>query len=344
MKRTQLRIASFFLTFATLFPAQSRATDDNAAAAEQLFREALDLMTQRKFDQACPLLAESQKLDPGYGTLMHLGDCYINIGKTASAWAAYTQGADIGQQQKQAEREKTARKKATDIESKLSRLIIDVPPELVTEGFVVRRNGQEIGQALWRRPLPIDPGKHEIEASAPNKIAWKAFVEVGADGQTQTIVVQKLDDVPPPPPPPVSSQPPPIAPPLAPPLPPPLPPPPPPPSTMHRAVVGGIVLGSAGLVAMGVSVGIGASARARYDEAAPYCKTVDLCHPEGLVIRNDAIDLARVGTAVFIGGALATAAGVVMFVVAPRGKRAEPPKTALHVGFAPDSVSIQGTF
>ena len=92
-----------------------------AALANQLFDDAEKLMAVDRVSEACPKYAESQRLDPQLGTLLHLGVCYGKVGKTASAWASFKDAADMAAR-KHDERESVARQYIADLEPRLSRL------------------------------------------------------------------------------------------------------------------------------------------------------------------------------------------------------------------------------
>lgn len=316
----RILVAACISSMVVAFAPSVHGADGEAAAAEQLFHEALKLMGKGQYEEACPRLAESQKLDPGYGTLMHLGDCYVKVGKTASAWASYREAVDAAKQSKQSAREKAAQKKADALEPKLSKLTIDVPKEVVVTGLVIRRDGKEVGEVLWRTPSPIDPGKHEIEATAPGKLPWTTSVEVGENENAKVVVTAlanaqtvKKDDGP------KKSK------------------------KLHPMTIGGIIAGGVGLAAMGASVGVGFASRSRYDDSATHC-TNNLCDAEGLVIRDDALSIANIGTGVFIGGAVVAAAGIVLVIVSPPAKVLDDQKTAVRLRMSPGNLFVEGSF
>src|ERR1700677_967970 len=153
------------LSLGTLAPGRAFAQDASSqAAAQALFEQARQLMADGKFAEACPKLVESERLDPGAGTLLNLGHCYEKNGQTASAWVTFKDAAAAAELKHRADWSKRARERATALEAVISKLTIDVPPEARVAGLQVRRDGVEVGSAVWGTPIPTDPGDHAIEA------------------------------------------------------------------------------------------------------------------------------------------------------------------------------------
>lgn len=150
-------------------------------AAEALFQQARNLMDAAQDAAACPKLEESQRLDPGVGTLMYLALCYERVGKTASAWSTYRVAASAARNARQLEREGIAKSRADALEPRLSRLVLRVPAQHAP-GLTVMRDGVALGQAAWNVGVPVDPGTHHIAASALHYLPYAASVEVPPDG------------------------------------------------------------------------------------------------------------------------------------------------------------------
>src|SRR5262245_6044422 len=89
-------------------PATLRAQSSDSAAAQALFDEAKALMAAGKAQEACPKFEESQRLDPGSGTLTNLAKCYEDTGRIAAAWSMYLEAASAARAAGNAERENVA--------------------------------------------------------------------------------------------------------------------------------------------------------------------------------------------------------------------------------------------
>ncbi|WP_437727330.1 hypothetical protein [Sorangium sp. So ce861] len=319
-------------------PSRAQAGGD-AAAAEVLFEQAIALMRQGDYEQACPRLAESQRLDAGVGTLLYLAACYERLGKTASAWATYREAADAARRQGQADRERQAREGAAATEARLSRLLVEVPAGSAAPGLSVRRNGQELAAVLWGTAMPVDPGAYTVEASAPGRLPWSTTAAVDPASGTVTVTVPPLAAAPPPP----GARPAAPAGAAAAQAAPPARPAPREAAGMPAQRLAAIIAAGAGVVGIGVSVGLGFGARARVEEAAPYCDG-DTCDDTGIAIRGDAIDLAQAGTVVFLVGAAAVAAGGILWFTTPSPAANAAGRPAVHVGLGPTGLSLGGRF
>jgi serine/threonine-protein kinase len=175
-------------------PARAQSSDD-AATAQALFDAAKKAMEAGDFETACPKFAESQRISPGTGTLTGLALCHEKQGKTASAWAEFLDVATKAQRANQAERASFAKQHASDLEPKLSKLTITVDPDTAKlAGLAVKRDDQPVRSATWGVALPVDPGKHTIEATANGKQKWTTEIEVGDQADSKSVSVGPLED------------------------------------------------------------------------------------------------------------------------------------------------------
>jgi serine/threonine-protein kinase len=182
------------LAIAPLARAQSAA---DKAAAEALFDEGKRLRDQKRYAEACPKLADSQRLDPAVGTLLNLALCYKEAGQTASAWSTYREAAAQAAAAHQADREQLARDEAAALETKLTKLVIEVAPEVAKiPGVEVKRDGAVVPQGLWGVAAPVDPGVRSIDVTAPGKKPLHMDAKAEGAGATAKVVVSALEDDP----------------------------------------------------------------------------------------------------------------------------------------------------
>jgi hypothetical protein len=162
-------------TFETIVLAEG-ANDDQEAAT--LFRQAKELMDEGRFAEACPKLDRSRTLDPQVGTTLNLALCYERLGKTASSWAMWLDGAAEAAAKGQRERETLARNRAGQLEARLLRITIFVAPQADLEMIELKLDGVSVPMARWGAPIPVDAGPHWVQAAAQGKRPWAESIEV----------------------------------------------------------------------------------------------------------------------------------------------------------------------
>jgi hypothetical protein len=297
-------------TFAAALAVPSAARAQNAsdqAAAEALFRDGRKLYDEGRYPDACAKFAESQRLDPAPGTLLNLAGCYEKNGQTASAWATFKSAVSAAHQKGRSDWEDLARQRAAALEPSLSKLtiVVDAP----VEGLVVRRDGQEVGRAEWGTAIPVDPGRHVVEASAPQRRTQRQSIDVAPRGSTATVNVGELArDTSAGGSGPVDA-----------------------PHDGGTQRVVGLALAGAGVVGLGVGAALGLVAMNKENDALDHeCNAQDLCSPRGVQLGQDAKSAATASTIAFGLGAAAVTGGLVLYFSAPRHSTA-PATVGLRV-------------
>jgi len=288
----------------------ARADERDPAAAQALFDQGVELVSAGKFAEACPKLAESQRLDPGIGTQFHLANCYEQVGRVASAWALFLEVASVARASNQSDRENVASARARKLESRLPRLTLSVTDARRLPGLEIRRDGSAVGSAQWGTPMPIDPGSHELTVSAPGRKTATQTVTL-REGEKQTFEVPELAAAPVEPATATAT-----AEPAA-------PSEPPPEQAGSRPTALILGLGGLGLVGVGVGTAFGLMARSDYKDSKQHCRVDDpnLCQPEGMALRESAIKNGNISTVAFVVGGVALAgAGVLWLVTGSSGE------------------------
>jgi hypothetical protein len=309
MIRKTLCATALLFSLGSVFDS-SLARAGDAATAEALFREGRALMDAGNYAAACPKLAESYAQDAATGTLLALGMCQERAGQTASAWATYSEAAGRAKRDGRTDRERAARDHMAALEPKLARLTISVDPSTsALPGLSVRRDGHEIGAGAWGTSVPIDPGEHVIEATAPGRRAFSTKIDVAAQAGAQAVQIPALDLEP-------SSAPAAAAPVVA-----------GPgsddteaPRTVAPLRVPGLIIGGVGLVTLGVSgvFALRASSLNSDSKADGHCDAQNQCDDVGGAMRDDAKTAANVATVTVLAGGALTALGVTLFLLKPR--------------------------
>lgn len=343
LRATAIGLGLVFAGFPTLPCAAQGAAGQ--AAAEALFKQGRDLMAKGQYGEACPKFAESERLDPAPGTLLNLATCYEKGGQIASAWVTYKEAASSARKAGQEDRARMARDKAAQLEPKLPTLTIVVPTAAQRSDLLLKRDGEIVGHAEWGVAIPVDPGAHVVEASAPGAKTWQGRVEVAALGLKESVEVPLLEPLHEGPPnvaTPGPSAPAPVAPiptassiALAPAV----------PVRAHgsgQRVVGwiGLGIGVAGLAVGGV---FGALALSDNNDAKARCLGT-VCDSQGYTETADAKHAATASTIAFVAGGAITAAGLVLLITSPSDMRVETARLGIAplVGAGTGGAMLQG--
>jgi tetratricopeptide (TPR) repeat protein len=299
-KRAGLAVFTLLVEFAPVNVARADTPPADKATADALFDEGHRLLAEGRAAEACPKLEESQRLDPATGTALNLGDCLEKIGRAASAYVAFGDAATLARRVGDNARAEEAERRAEALQPKLVRLAVNVPEASRFKGLAVSRDGQPLPPTQWGMPVPVDPGDHVVEATAPGRTPWRKTVPLTIPG-TAHVTVPPLAEVQHPPP-------------------------------RGRAVqrVVGIAVGSAGLAALGVGIGFAVAAATTDSESKKYCLPEDSnkCYAKGVALRNDAITYADTSTVVTSIGAVALATGVTLLILARSSRPPEKPARA----------------
>lgn len=309
--------------------AKAQTSPADAAAAQALFDDAKSLMKAGHYDQACPKLEESQRLDAGGGTLVALALCYEALGRTGSAWATWNAALSGARSEHRPDREAMAQEHIRALDEKMPRVRVVVPAP-VAPGLEVRRDGELLGPAQWGTAVPIDPGTHAFDARAPGKQPWHDSLAVAEGHGNYEVDVPPLKDAAPAPVvPPPAAAPSPSPPPAA---PPPAPAPPVEPATSSesgalRATA--YVTGGVALVALGIASGFAISASSKWSSAHSACPD-DRCPSTADVSEGStAGSQADVASAMFAVGGASAAVSIILFLAS--GQHDHPRTGSLHV-------------
>jgi hypothetical protein len=312
--------------------------------AETLFREGKTLMESGDYSHACPKLAESFRQDPATGTLLALAQCQERAGHLASAWATYSEAAARARAEGRSDRDQAARERGSALEPRLSRLTVELADEVASlPGLIVKRDDERLPSAAWGSAVPVDPGKHTIEVTASGKRPFRRTIEIGPEKDQQTVRVSALEAGDPG----GASN----------------------PSGQRQGATetpatgsaddrgalssssplktAGLIVGGAGVIGLGIGsvFGLKASGLNSDSNANGHCDSTG-CDSTGYDLRNDALDAARVSTALFIVGGVLVAGGVTLYFVG--GSPAERPTSRVAltpiVGPAHAGVWLHGGF
>lgn len=305
----------------------------HAAEAEQRFRDGKKLMSEQRYREACEAFETSNRLDPALATLMNLADCREKNAQLQSAWTAFLEAErQTRDDARRATLNKTAKARATKLESRLSYLTVSVARGSDIAGLTLTRNGVPFDEGLWNTAIPVNGGTYVIGGRAPGHQEWSTTVTVPDErGQISVDVprFKQVDRLVAPAPREDASGDPAIRGAAA-----------RPGSAFTRRRKLGLATGVAGLLAVGGGVLLGTQANGFAQDAADRCPTVTGCaradEADALVERARTRAL-HANIAYGVGGAAVVAAAILWLAGAPEQAAT---RTAVAPVLTPASVGL----
>jgi hypothetical protein len=312
------RVASCaaFVVSCVATAAPARADESDAAAAEALFLSARELMAHGHFDDACPKLEASQRLDPALGTMLNLAFCYESRGQLASAWALYRDAGALAERQGEIARGRFATEHAALLADRLPTIEIRAARE---DDVKITRDGARVEPAVLGARIPVDPGKHVVRATGAGRVPWETVVIVDAQTRHTVVDVPVLEREPasapeighdrererereesvPPPRAHTSED-------------------APPSFGVQRTAA--VALGGAGVVGAVTGTVFGAIAISKWNDATHnHCRDLR-CDDTGLSLSRDARTSSNASTFAFVVGGAAIAGAATLWLTAPRAR------------------------
>jgi hypothetical protein len=199
--RSQALIGAAWAVFVSVLgvakPARAAdVSDTDRQIAQSLFDEGRTLLETGKVSEACPKFAESQRLDPGGGTLLNLALCLELAGRTASAWARYQEAVALAVRDSRKDREEFARVHLRTLGPKLTRVVVIVPPALAAQDPIVQLDGSRLAREAWGTAIAVDPGTHLVESQTTTTPRWESKLDASDEGRAYRIEVGSAASLP----------------------------------------------------------------------------------------------------------------------------------------------------
>jgi len=308
------------LVVALALPGVARADETPAQRADRLFNEGNALANAGDFAAACPRYDESNRLDRAIGTEFNLADCYQNVGKTATALSLFRSVEDTAKTAGKVERQNSAHQRAEALEKLVPRLRVTFPASGEVPGLEVSCDAKRIEHDDLGRGLAFDPGTHTVTAKAPARLPWSQTLQLVA-GQTTVVAVPELAVDPNAVPPVVVRR-----------------------GGTQRTLA--LITGGVGLAGLAVGTAFGVLSISDHSTASKACPSfVCTAASGGVSDWQNAMTAGNVSTAGFIVGGVVLAAGVTLFLTAPKDATREA-SVAIRpaVGPGTGSLTVLGSF
>jgi len=156
------------------------------SAAVDLFDAAERALAAGKVAEACPKYAESYRLDPQLGVLLHWADCLERDGKLATAYARFRDAEELATRRGDA-RQAFALSRIRSLEPRLNRIVLTTEGAAWSEGMNLTLDGVLIAPSSFGIGIAVDAGPHVATATAPGHESLRVIVDVQGEGSVARV-------------------------------------------------------------------------------------------------------------------------------------------------------------
>lgn len=171
-------------------PAFAAPTREESQRADALFAQAKRALGEGRVAEACTLFAESQRLDPGGGTLYNLALCHAREGKLTVARDELESALALARGAHRVDAEEAVQAALRDLDPRLVRLRVRVAEPSAVD-VDVELDGRALGPGDLGTELVLDPGAHAVTARAAGRAPFSARFEA-PEGDRREVVVRLL--------------------------------------------------------------------------------------------------------------------------------------------------------
>jgi hypothetical protein len=280
-----------------LTTAATDAFANDPVAADALYQAGKQLVTEKKYVEACAKFDASYKLDPTLGTLLNLADCYEKAGRIATSWATWGAAIDQARRDKD-ERIDFAKERREALAPRLPKVVLRVYGML--PGIDVYWDDTKLAPGAFGTDMPTDQLEHRLVVRRDDGVTlYDQKILVHDDGKKTEVPldivalnrehprIEKKND---------SSN--------------------PSPSSPQRSA--GAVIGTVGALALLTAGGLELGALLKRNEANDTGGCVNgFCTPAGVNSIESARSLAEAGQWIGLGGLVIFSVGATLFFAAP---------------------------
>lgn len=266
--------------------------------AEALFQQADEEMSHGDYGHACPHLEEVIGMLPeAIGAHEALGDCYVALGLTATAWRVYHEAISLAVQKDAKDRIPRIQTKAQGLEGRYATILVqasDASGGAVTLRISLGKHAHD--EPRVHVPIPVDRGTHIVEVRKAGHPPTSHTVVIQNDGEHPRIEVPAA------------------------------------PTTPPKVEVVRAWARPLGWTLAGVGVGALASGGilaqvAKQNETASnqgqHCTSTNLCDAIGSPLRDRAVTQANVSIGLLVAGGVLAVGGIGMALALPQSRQAK---------------------